>query len=88
MMLLEVVSMKVPVIASDIPSNKAVFFDGELLFFKSNDSEDLKEKLQYALKNPNEMRNKAEAAYQKVSKEYTWRSVAKQYSMIFKTLMK
>jgi hypothetical protein len=32
MMLLEVVSMKTPVIASDIPSNKAVFAEDEILF--------------------------------------------------------
>jgi len=87
MMLLEAVSTMTPVIASDIPSNKAVFTDNELLFFKNNDSEDLALKLQNALDNPDIMANKAKAAFEKLSKDYTWQSIAQQYSKIFKKML-
>lgn len=79
MMLLEVVSVKTPVIASDIPSNKAIFNDNEILFFKSGDSEDLSKKLKYALKNPTIMKKKSELAYQKLENEYNWSVISKEY---------
>ncbi len=66
MMLLEVVSMKTPVIASDIPSNKAIFNDDEVLFFRSNDSDDLSRKIRFALANPEVLEAMAEKAYIKI----------------------
>lgn len=86
MMLLEVVSMKTPVIASDIPSNKSIFSDEELLFFKSNDSIDLMEKLQYAIKHPGIMKEKAEKAFEKLSSNYTWDNIARQYDFLYQKL--
>ena len=50
-MLLEAASLKVPVICSDIPENKTVFNEKEVLFFKSENEDDLAEKLKYALAN-------------------------------------
>lgn len=83
MMLLEVVSMKTPVIASDIPSNKAIFTNKEVLFFKNNESEDLKEKLTFALSNIDQMNSMAKKAYEKLKIEYTWEKIADEYSYIF-----
>ncbi len=86
MMLLEVVSTRTPIIASDIPSNKAIFSDDEMLFFKSEDSEDLLVKLKYALMHQDIMKNKANLAFKKLTKDYVWTSVSNQYSRIYKNL--
>lgn len=88
MMLLEVVSMKTPVIASDIPSNKAVFNNEELLFFKSNDVDDLASKIDFALSHNLNMNQKANSAYEKLKNEYTWQRIAKQYETIYDNLLK
>lgn len=87
MMLLEVVSMKTPVIASDIPSNKEIFSSAEILFFKSNDSADLREKLQFAMNNPEQMNNKAQRAFVKLSVSYTWDVISEQYSNLYQKLI-
>lgn len=87
MMLLEVVSMKTPVIASDIPSNKEIFTSDEMLFFQSNDSADLREKLQFALNNPEQMCKKAELAFEKLSASYTWDVISEQYSNLYQKLV-
>lgn len=86
MMLLEVVSMKTPVIVSDIPSNKSIFSEDEVLFFKSNDSHDLMEKLQFANEHPDLMKEKAEKAFEKLSLNYTWNNIAKQYDLLYQKL--
>jgi len=83
MMLLEVVSMKTPVIASDIPSNKAVFSDEEVLFFRNNDAEDLAQKLRFALDNPLLMSQMAGKAYDKLVQSYSWDLISKQYKEIY-----
>lgn len=88
MMLLEVVSMKTPVIASDIPSNRSIFSDDEVLFFKSNDSQDLMEKLLYANKHPEIMKGKADKAFEKLSSNYTWDNIARQYDLLYQKLIK
>jgi glycosyltransferase involved in cell wall biosynthesis len=88
MMLLEVVSMKTPVIASDIPSNKAIFTDDEVLFFKTNDSNDLMNKLQFAINNPEIMNKKANRAFEKLTANYTWDNIALQYNLLYQKLLK
>ena len=87
MMLLEVVSTKTPIIASDIPSNRAIFSDDEILFFKSEDTEDLLLKLEYAFINRQLMKKKASKAFKKLEKDYVWMSIANQYSEIYKKLV-
>lgn len=88
MMLLEVVSMKTPVLASDIPSNKAIFDDEELLFFKSESIEDLSKKLAFALENPDIMKRKSLLAYEKLIREYCWTNIALQYFELFEKQLK
>jgi glycosyltransferase involved in cell wall biosynthesis len=87
MMLLEVVSMKTPVIASDIPSNRAIFSDDEMLFFRSNDVDDLAEKLKYAMTNKEKMKENAERAYEKLAAQYTWEGIASKYNKHYKRLL-
>ncbi|MES2678872.1 MAG: glycosyltransferase family 4 protein [Bacteroidota bacterium] len=87
-MLLEAVSTKVPVIASDIPSNKTIFNDSELLFFRSNDINDLEEKLRHAVANKTDMAMRAGNAYSRLIKEYTGEIVGAQYREIYESLLK
>jgi glycosyltransferase involved in cell wall biosynthesis len=87
MMLLEVVSLGTPVIASDIPSNKAVFSDDELLFFKNGDPEDLAEKINYAIHHGDIMELSALKALKRVQDYYTWSVVGKQYEDIYDNLL-
>jgi glycosyltransferase involved in cell wall biosynthesis len=86
-MLLEVVSMKTPVIASDIQSNKVIFSDDELLYFKNNDANDLAEKIEYAIGHRDEMELMAFKAYEKIKYYYTWNAVGQQYKVIYNNLI-
>lgn len=88
MMLLEAVSTNTPVLASDIPSNKAVFTDEEVLYFETENVEDLKEKLLLTFKDKDQMSEKANNAFQKLKKYYTWNYVSNQYDQEFKSLLK
>lgn len=87
-MLLEAVSTKVPIIASDIPSNKAVFNEDEILFFKSDNVSDLAEKLKYAIENKQLMTQKAEKAFDKLINNNTWEIVSEKYSNLYQRLTK
>ena len=55
-MLLEAASTGTPIICSDIPENTQVFEEHEVLYFKDKDDNDLAKKLQWALKNEEEMK--------------------------------
>lgn len=83
MMLLEVVSLNIPVIASNIPANKAIFNDSELLFFETNNSFSLAEQLMYSIDHKNELRERALCAFEKVKNEFTWQIVADRYKEIY-----
>ncbi len=87
MMLLEVVSMKTPVIASDIPANKSIFSEDEVLFFRSDDVHDLEVKIRFAFAHPEKMSRMAEKAYEKLCNEYTWESIGAKYEEIYKKLL-
>jgi glycosyltransferase involved in cell wall biosynthesis len=87
MMLLEVVSQRTPIIASDIPANKAVFSEDEMLFFENQNAIDLSEKLNYALSHHEAMQQKAEEAFEKMKIQYTWQKVAEKYKVIYKELI-
>lgn len=82
-MLLEAASMKTHLVCSDISANTAVFDDSEALFFKSGDSEDLTEKMRYAIKEDGEMQQKAIRAYQRLTNEYDWGQIAVEYGNLF-----
>lgn len=85
-MLLEVVSTQTPVICSDIPENTAVFNEDEVLYFKNKDSIDLKEKIEWALANPDLMKNKAALALERVRNSYSWNSISQEYKKLYKQI--
>lgn len=88
MMLLEAASLNVPIVCSDIEANKAIFSNKEVLFFSTDNDNDLAEKLNWAFANPSKMQEKSECALKKVVSEYSWNIVAKKYDEIYGALIK
>jgi glycosyltransferase involved in cell wall biosynthesis len=87
MMLLEVVSLKTPIIASDIPANTSIFSNNELLFFKSENSKDLSKKIIYALANNEKMNLNAENAYNRLKENYQWKGISVEYKKIYNKIL-
>jgi glycosyltransferase involved in cell wall biosynthesis len=83
MMLLEVASLRTPVIASDIVQNTDVFAPDEVLFFQSASAADLAAKLDWAIDHPDEMKIFAEKAHQALLKKYQPADIARQYDVVF-----
>lgn len=86
-MLLEVASLKTPIICSDIPENKVIFDDSMVLFFQTGNSRDLAEKIQFALNNPELMQTKANNAFLHLKNEFLWEKIAQQYDELYQSLL-
>lgn len=86
-MLLEVASAGTPIIASDIPENTQVFDEGEVMYFRVSDSDDLARKIQFALENRETMAQFGKRCQEKVFKDYVWHNIANEYADVYKTLM-
>jgi glycosyltransferase involved in cell wall biosynthesis len=87
MMLLEAVTVDCPIICSDIIPNQDILNQDEVLFFKTKDPDDLAEKINLALVNPDKMKEQAQKAKMRFIKEFNWISIAQEYKNIFNTLM-
>lgn len=87
MMLLETIATKCPIIASNIIQNRDILSSDEVLFFKTDNVDDLGEKIQWALGNYNEMQDKANKAYKRFIREYTWENISSEYRSVFKELL-
>ena len=87
-MLLEVASLKTPLIVSAIPENEAVFDESEVLYFKTGDSVDLAQKIEWANANYALMLKKAENAFFKLNNKYLWSDIAAHYEYIYDNLHK
>lgn len=87
MMLLEVVSLGVPVLCSDIDANKAIFSKSEVKFFKSGSADDLLTKINWVKNNYCEMLIRSEKAKSKLQQNYNWAGIANQYSNLYHELM-
>lgn len=86
-MLLEVASMKTPIVCSNIPGNKAIFNSNEVLFFESKDINDLAGKISWALQNFNQMKTRADNAYQRLGKNHDWSKLARLYQEVYSKLL-
>lgn len=86
-MLLEVASLKVPVIASNILPNKDIFTEDEVIFFPVGNVEVLSEKIKYYWDNKDEANVYANNAYNKVIKEYSWNNIAAEYSKVYNNIL-
>lgn len=82
-MLLEAASQKVPIIASGIIENKDIFNDDQVLYFDTDNVNDLAEKIEWALSNSSKMAKKADNAYQKLFRYYLWENISKKYANIY-----
>jgi glycosyltransferase involved in cell wall biosynthesis len=83
MMLLDAASVKIPIICADIPENKVIFNEDEVLFFKTDDLDDLADKISYAINNKLEMSRMAESAYIRLIKVYSWSKISSQYDQLY-----
>lgn len=88
MMLLEVVSLGVPVICSDIEANRAIFNSDEVVFFKSGSVDDLLEKYLWATENYEELLRRASRSKEKLQAHYNWGKIAFQYSKLYDNYVK
>jgi len=86
--LLEAVSLKVPIIASDIVENTDLLEPDEVLFFKTDDSINLAQKILFALSNIEELKLRAEKAYKKLESKYTWEIIAESYCQVYYDILK
>ncbi|MEM7369509.1 MAG: glycosyltransferase family 4 protein [Bacteroidota bacterium] len=86
-MLLEVGSVGTPLICSDIAANTAVFGDPEVLYFRSQDSDDFAEKLSWAFEHEEEMAEKARNARSRVEEEYAREVVVQNYIELYDSML-
>ena len=87
MMLLEAASQCTPIIASNITENKAVFDENEVLYFESENYEDLAKKILWAQNNKDGMLKKSKKALKKIENYYKWKNIAKQYDELYNKLI-
>ena len=87
MQLLEAISMRAHTIASDITANTDVFSSNEMLFFRTDNAEDLCSKISLALACPDRMTDYANKAYDSLLKNYTWDIIARQYSSLYNQIL-
>ena len=83
--LLETAALKTPLIASDLPENRAVL-PNEALFFRSADVDDLRAKMIWALDHPREMHELATRAEAVVRDQFQWPRVIDQYEELYEAL--
>jgi glycosyltransferase involved in cell wall biosynthesis len=88
MMLLEVISLQIPVIASNIKANTSVFNEDEVLFFNSENADSLAEKILWAENNYCSLLDMSKRAFTRLTKEYSWDNISNQYSLLFDSLKK
>ena len=83
MMLLEVAFNGTPLICSDIPENKDVLRDDEVLYFESKNVDDLSEKILFAYDNKVVMKEMAMKAKNKIKKEYNIEHIIELYIELY-----
>jgi glycosyltransferase involved in cell wall biosynthesis len=78
MVLLEAVTQKIHIIVSDIPENKSVL-EENALYFRSEDMDDLAEKLVWALEHSEQMDKLTADSYQHVVENFSWGKIVSSY---------
>lgn len=74
------------VIANGTPENIEVVGDTGLIY-KKNDVNDLKEKMQYVISNPNIIQSYRQRAQERVKENYSWEVITDKYEQLFKSLV-
>jgi len=84
--LLEVALQKKCIICSDIPENIEAI-NKNALFFRSEDYQDLGNRIQYAFEHEEEMRLLGEKAYEWVCKHRNWATINEEYMKLYRALL-
>jgi len=77
----------VPLILSDLAVLKELFQDNEVLFFKSNNQEDLAKRINYALNHSHEVLERAQKLQLRAEKEFSLENTIKQYVRFYNKLL-
>ena len=85
--LLEAMSYKLPIIASDIAANKEVLDDDKALWCKPEDVVSLKNAIETAINNPQKFYATVDTNFAKVRDNYTWQKVAEKYIDYLKSIV-
>lgn len=84
--LLEAAALGTPLIASDLPENRAVLPD-QALFFRSGDVDDLRQKMLWAFDHPDEMQALAARAMEVTHTQYQWPEIINRYEALYEALI-
>ena len=84
--LLEAMSYRLPVVASDIPANREVLDDDKAFWCKAEDVDTLRNALERVISDANSLADITEYNFRKVRDGYTWEKVAERYVDYLKTL--
>lgn len=84
--LIESMGMGNCVIANGTEENIEVLADSGLIY-KKNDIQDLKEKMEYVLNNPEKIKEYGQKAKERVKNNYTWDAVTDKYEKLFNKMI-
>ena len=87
MMLLEVASLGVSIVCSDITENTSVLGE-HALYFKSGDVDDLANKLGWALDHAEAIRELGNAAQAWVKQNYSWDVIVERYEKLYQQTLR
>ena len=82
-MLLEVASTGTPILASDIPENEQVFTAEEVLFFESENVDNLANRLEWVSGNMATFKAIGLRAKEKVISNYRWDKIVGEYKRLY-----
>ncbi len=86
--LLEAMSYRLPVIASDIPANREVLEKDTAVWVKPESDDDIRTAIEHCIAAPEELDKQREANYARVEAQYVWEKVAQRYEAYVKTIAK
>jgi glycosyltransferase involved in cell wall biosynthesis len=82
--LLEAMAAGCFIIARDVPFNREVLQDAGIYFQKN--VQDLREKMVWALDNPDEIRRRGQRAQDIIREKYTWDQIINKYELLFEAV--
>lgn len=85
--LLEAMAHCIPVIASRIEGNQTFIDENLVLSFENKNINELKDKMQYSINNPEEMNKYKENARKYVENNYSWEKIAHKIESLYKSIL-